>query len=74
MDQEATPAPASWLARHLRPLILAALTLVAYTAALNRGQTMLWAIAALMSATLLVGVVWPHWLVKRLSVVRSGPG
>ena len=26
MDQEATPAPASWLARHLRPLILAALT------------------------------------------------
>ena len=73
MKPEATHAPASWLVRHLRPLILAALTVVAYMAALNRGQTMLWAIAALMSSTLLVGVLWPHWLVKRLSVVRTGP-
>ena len=56
MKQEASAAP--WLARHLRPLILATLTLVAYAAALNRGQTMLWAIAALMSATLLVGVIF----------------
>ncbi|BCB26267.1 hypothetical protein SKTS_11530 [Sulfurimicrobium lacus] len=49
------------------------LILVAYMAALNRDQALPWAIAALLSATLITGVSWPHWLVKRLSVTRSGP-
>ncbi|HET7775899.1 MAG TPA: DUF58 domain-containing protein [Azospira sp.] len=64
---------ASWLRRHSRALVLAGLTLVAYLAALNRVQPMLWAVAALFLATLLAGIAWPHWLVRRLSVQRSGP-
>lgn len=62
-----------WLKRHTRPLVLAGLTAVAYVAALNRIQILPWAIAALLSATLICGMAWPHWLVRRLSVVRSGP-
>lgn len=64
---------AGWLGRHRRALILAGLTLVAYTAALNRVQALLWAVAALFLATLAAGVVWPHWLVRRLAAERSGP-
>lgn len=63
----------SWPARHFKPLVLLALALVAYLAALNRDQALPWAIAALLSATLITGISWPHWLVKRLSVTRSGP-
>lgn len=63
----------TWPARHFKPLVLLALTLVAYLAALNRDQALPWAIAALLSATLITGISWPHWLVKRLAVTRSGP-
>ncbi|WP_435627617.1 DUF58 domain-containing protein [Candidatus Ferrigenium straubiae] len=66
------PRPA-WNPRYLKPLVLAGLTLVAYAAAINRGQALPWAIAALLLATLITGFVWPRWLVKRLSVTRSGP-
>ncbi len=59
--------------RHTKLLALGVLTLVAYLAAINRDQTLPWAIAALFSATLITGVTWPHWLVKRLSVTRTGP-
>lgn len=62
-----------WNPRYLKPLVLAGLTLVAYAAAINRGQALPWAIAALLLATLITGFVWPRWLVKRLSVTRSGP-
>lgn len=63
----------AWFGRHTRPLILSALIVVAYAAALNRIQTLPWAIAALLTATLVTGIAWPHWLVRRLSVIRSGP-
>jgi len=62
-----------WNPRHLKPLVLAGVTVVAYAAAINRGQTLPWAIASLLLATLITGFVWPRWLVKRLSVTRSGP-
>lgn len=52
---------------------MSGLTLVAYVAAVNRVQALPWAIAAMLSATLVTGVAWPHWLVRRLSVARSGP-
>lgn len=58
---------------HGNLLILCGLTLIAYIAAISRVQPLLWAIAALMSATLLTGVLLPGWLVRRLSVVRKGP-
>ncbi|MDX9994336.1 MAG: DUF58 domain-containing protein [Rhodocyclaceae bacterium] len=63
----------AWPARHAKSLLLGFLTLVAYVAAINRVQALPWAIAALMTATLVTGLAWPHWLVKRLSVVRRGP-
>lgn len=63
----------AWNPRHLKPLVLVGLTLVAYTAAINREQALPWAIAALLLATLVTGFTWPRWLVKRLSVTRSGP-
>lgn len=63
----------AWPSRYFKPLVLLALTLVAYMAALNRDQALPWAIAALLSATLITGISWPHWLVKWLSVTRSGP-
>ena len=79
---EATPAPPpakvpllpSWFYRHGKPLVIGLLISVAYLAAINRAQTLPWAIAALLSATLITGLAWPHWLVKRLSVIRRGPG
>lgn len=59
---------------HAALLTLIGLTLVAYLSALNREQQALpWAIAALLSATLLTGIVLPHWLVRTLCVVRQGP-
>ncbi|MBM4180884.1 MAG: DUF58 domain-containing protein [Betaproteobacteria bacterium] len=63
----------AWQPRHVKPLVLCLLILVAYVAAINRAQALPWAIAALLSATLITGISWPHWLVKRLSVTRSGP-
>lgn len=63
----------SFPARYTKPFLLVLLTLVAYVAAINRMQALPWAIAALLVATLITGISWPHWLVKRLSVTRNGP-
>jgi uncharacterized protein (DUF58 family) len=63
----------AWQQRHAKPMLLGLLTLVAYVAAINRLQALPWAIAALLTATLVTGIAWPHWLVRRLSVVRTGP-
>jgi len=65
--------PIAWLSAHLKPLVIGGLMLVAYLAAINRGQALPWAIAALLASTLVVGMAWPYWLVKRLSVTRWGP-
>src|SRR5512147_2078987 len=67
------PSIPAWNPRYLKPLVLAGLTLAAYLAAINRGQSLPWAIAALLLATLVTGFAWPHWLLKRLSVTRTGP-
>ncbi len=63
----------TWPRRYLKPAVLCFLVVVAYMAAINRAQALPWAIAALLTATLIAGVSWPHWLVKRLSVTRHGP-
>lgn len=63
----------TWNPRHLKLLVLIGITLVAYAAAINRGQALPWLIAALLLATLITGFTWPRWLVKRLSVTRTGP-
>lgn len=63
----------AWKPRYLKPLVLAGLTLVAYAAAINRDQTLPWAIAAILLATLIAAFAWPHRLVKGLSVTRTGP-
>lgn len=55
------------------PLVLAGITLVVYFSALNRNQPLIWAVAAVLSASLVIGVAWPHWLVNRLTVRRIGP-
>lgn len=59
--------------RHSRLLVLLGLVLVAYVGAINRAQSLPWFIAAMLAATLVVGLAWPHWLVGRLSVTRIGP-
>lgn len=63
----------AWYSRHIKLLVLIFLTLVAYVAAINRGQALPWAIAALLLATLITGFAWPRWLVKHLLVTRTGP-
>ncbi|MDO8340530.1 MAG: DUF58 domain-containing protein, partial [Candidatus Woesebacteria bacterium] len=63
----------SWLQHRMRLVVLTALVLVAYIGAINRAQSLPWFIAAMLTATLLVGLAWPHWLVSRLSVTRRGP-
>ena len=62
-----------WLAARRKIFVLLGLTLIAYASAINRAQTFLWVIPALLSATLITGFLWPHWLVKQLTVNRSGP-
>ena len=71
-DTPVASLSAFW-ARHATLLILASLTLVAYIAAISRLQALPWAIAALLSATVLTGVLLPGWLVRHLSVSRRGP-
>jgi uncharacterized protein (DUF58 family) len=72
MESPSRSLPA-WPARYTKPLVLGGLILVAYFAAINRAQALPWAIAALLTATFITGISWPHWLVKRLSVIRKGP-
>ncbi len=62
-----------WVQTHFNLLVLAAVTASTYVAALNRAQALPWAIAALLTATLVAGLLWPRWLVGRLAVQRSGP-
>lgn len=71
-DTPVASVSAFW-ARHSTLLILLSITLVAYIAAISRVQALPWAIAALLSATLLTGIWLPGWLVRRLSVSRQGP-
>lgn len=63
----------SWVWRRARLFVLSGLVLIAYIGAINRAQSLPWFIAATLLATLIVGLAWPHWLVGRLSVTRSGP-
>lgn len=53
--------------------ILCGFALAAYSAAISREQSLAWFLAALMSASLLTGLLWPRWLIQRLSVRRAGP-
>lgn len=62
-----------WFLAHRKAFILLGLALVAYLAAINRNQAFLWVIPALLVATLITGFTWPRWLVRSLSVSRSGP-
>lgn len=62
-----------WHPRYQKPLLLIGLTAIAYLAAINRTQALPWGIAALLLATLITGLSWPHWLIKHLSVTRTGP-
>ncbi len=59
--------------RHTKAIVLALLIPVAYLAAINRMQPLPWAIAALLTATFITGMLWPRWLVGQLSVTRTGP-
>lgn len=63
----------SWVRHRARLLVLSGLVFIAYVGAINRAQSLPWFIAAMMAATLIVGLAWPHWLVGRLSVTRTGP-
>lgn len=53
--------------------MLSGLTVVAYVGAIGRGPGLLWFIASLLLAALIVGFASPRWLVSRLSVTRHGP-
>jgi len=57
----------------LKFVILGVFTLAAYSAAISREQSLPWLIAALFSASLLTGMLWPRWLIQRLAVSRIGP-
>lgn len=59
--------------RVTRLAVLTALILAAYVGAVSRETSLLWFVAALLLATLLTGIAWPHWLISRLAVSRSGP-
>ena len=63
----------SWLSARRKPLVIAGLAFVAYLGAINRAQALPWAFAALLVSTLATGMLWPYWLLKRLSVIRRGP-
>lgn len=53
-------------------IVLMALTVFAYLAAINRGQAFFWLIPALLLATVLTGLLWPYWLIRQLKVQRRG--
>lgn len=64
---------AIWKRRYVRLVILIVLVIIAYIAAIARYQTLPWGIAALLLATLMTGILWPHWLIRKLVVERTGP-
>ena len=61
------------LAAHRKFIVLLGLTATTYVAAINRAQPLAWAIAALLSATLIAGFAWPRRLLGKLHVHREGP-
>jgi uncharacterized protein (DUF58 family) len=58
---------------HIKFVVLSLFALAAYLGAISRGESLLWLIAALFSASLLTGTIWPRWLIQRLAVSRHGP-
>jgi uncharacterized protein (DUF58 family) len=58
---------------HIKFVVLSLFALAAYLGAISRGESLLWLIAALFSASLLTGTIWPRWLMQRLAVSRHGP-
>jgi len=54
-------------------IILGLFTLAAYAGSISRGESLLWLIAALLSASLITSLFLPRWLLQRLSVTRNGP-
>lgn len=58
---------------HIKFVVLSLFALAAYLGAISRGESLLWLIAALFSASLLTGMIWPRWLMQRLAVSRHGP-
>lgn len=56
-----------------RLVILFILVIIAYMAAIARLQVLPWGIAALLLATLMIGMLWPYWLIRKLAVERTGP-
>jgi uncharacterized protein (DUF58 family) len=57
----------------LKFAILGLFALAAYVGSVSRGPSLLWPIAALLSAGLITSLVWPRWLIQRLSINRIGP-
>jgi hypothetical protein len=47
----------------LKFAILGLFTLAAYLGSVSRGSSLLWLIAALLSAGLITSLVWPRWLI-----------
>jgi uncharacterized repeat protein (TIGR01451 family) len=60
-------------ARYFKSLVLLAMVITAYTGAINRGESLLWVICAVLLASLIIGMSWPYWLIRTMSVVRTGP-
>jgi uncharacterized protein (DUF58 family) len=59
--------------RYRKLLVLSVLIISAYVGAVGRGESLLWVMAALLLATLVTAISWPHWLVRQLVVSRRGP-
>lgn len=68
-----SPQALTGSSRRLRLAALGLLILAAYVGAIRRPDSTLWFVAALLLSTLITGIAWPHWLVSRLAVTRSGP-
>lgn len=54
-------------------LILTGLIIIVYFSAINREQPLLWLMSALLLASLVSGLLWPYWVINRLTVSRTGP-
>jgi len=63
----------AWLRDRQKLLVLTAITCTAYSGALARESTLLWGAAALLAATLIIGVIWPSRSLRALSVTRQAP-
>jgi len=54
-----------------RGLVVLALALVTYWAALHRPQPLLWLIASVLLAALVTGFIWPRWTMRALHLERQ---